>query len=67
MLPYKHRPTVEILYKLFSNGLYTPERSSVLTTEFVPDMPAPVREFVEDIKPDKQPFILAGPEFNTIR
>jgi hypothetical protein len=67
MLPYKFLPTVEILYKLFSDTQYETVRSNVLPAKFTPDAPAPVRVFVADVKLDKQPFILAGPEFNTFR
>jgi len=67
MLPYKYRPTVEILYKLFSDGQYETGQSNVLPAKFTPDAPAPVRVFVEDERLDKLPFVLAGPEFNTIR
>jgi hypothetical protein len=67
MLPYKVRPTVEILYSLFGNQPYETTRSGVLPAEFVPDASAPVRVFVADIKPNKQPFISAGAEFNTVR
>jgi hypothetical protein len=67
MLPYKYLPTVEILYRLFGNQLYDTTRSNVLPAEFMPDEPAPVRVFVADPIADQQPFVLAGPEFNTIR
>ena len=67
MMPYKFRPTVEILYKLFSDGPYDPKQSRVLPTGFTPDAPAPVRVFVADPIADQQPFILAGSEFNTFR
>ena len=70
MQPYSEQPTVEALYRSFSLEPYDPKLSWVLPAEFVLDplFQAPKTEFVEDVKPDPDPpFILAGPEFNTIK
>jgi hypothetical protein len=69
MQPYSEQPTVEILYKLFSHNPYAPTKSWVLPAEFVldPVFQAPPTQFVEDHVPDEESFVLAGPEYNTIR
>ena len=70
MIPFEHRQTVEIFYELFSKDPYDPKLSSVLPAEFKLDplFYTNKQSFVEEVKPDSNPpFILAGPEFNTIR
>jgi hypothetical protein len=70
MVPYVDRPKVEELYALFSKEPYDPKLSWVLPSEFKLDplLQSTVKQFAEDVKPDPNPpFILAGPEFNTIR
>ena len=67
MIPFERRQTVEIFYQIFSKDPYDPKLSSVLPAEFVADASTPVPLFVADVKPDKQPFVLAGPEFNTFK
>ena len=69
MIPYEQRETVELFYKLFSKDLYDPKLSAVLPAEFKldPMFQTTSKQFIEDVKPVKEPFILAGPEFNTIR
>jgi hypothetical protein len=69
MLPYSEQPKVEILYAKFSKDAYNPRLSWVLPSEFKLDplFQSTSKQFVEDVKPAQEPFILAGPEFNTIR
>ena len=68
-IPYSEQPKVEMLYTKFSKEPYCPKLSWVLPAEFKLDplYQAPQKFFSEDAKPAKEPFILAGPEYNTIR
>jgi hypothetical protein len=68
-VPYSEQPKVEMLYAKFSNQPYDPRISWVLPVEFKLDplLQASRQQFIEDEKPVKEPFVLAGPEFNTIR
>lgn len=67
-IPYSEQPKVEMLYTKFSKESYCPKLSWVLPSEFVLDplYQSQRLQFVEDAKPAKEPFILAGPEYNTI-
>jgi hypothetical protein len=70
MTPHSLKPTVEVFYTTFSGSAYNPTVSWVVPTEFTlnPLFQAKRYSFEEDIKPDPDPpFILAGPEFNTLK
>ena len=60
MIPTSKRPTVEILYKLFSHEKYEPYSSYCLSAEFVPSYVTEIKSFKEDelyIQKEKE-FIL---------
>ena len=60
MIPIPKRPTVEILYKLFSHEKYVPYAYYCLPAEFVPSYVTKKNSFVEDelyIKQEKE-FVL---------
>lgn len=60
MTTYSEKPTVEILYKLFSNKKYVPYAYYCLPSEFVPSYVTKKNSFVEDelyIKQEKE-FVL---------
>lgn len=77
---YEHRQTTQDLYRLFSNEPYDPKMSWVLSNEFVLDPVLQVtpkteplvkiqiehKEFIPDYIVEDKPFILSGPEFNSI-
>ena len=68
MIPFEHRQTVEIFYKLFSKDPYDPKLSRVLPNKFVldPMLQSVKQPYTNDIILEDELFILAGPEFNTI-
>ena len=60
MIPIPKRPTVEILYKLFSHEKYVPYAYYCLPSDFVPSYVTEIKSFKEDelyIQPKKE-FIL---------
>jgi hypothetical protein len=65
---YALRETTQELYRLFSHEPYNPKESWVLPNEFVLDplFQQKKQEYVNDVILEEKPFILAGPEFNTI-
>ena len=70
MTPHSQKPTVEVFYATFSGSAYQPTVSWVLPAEFVlnPLLQASRTQFIADVKPDPNPpFVLAGPEFNTLK
>ena len=68
MIPFEQRQTVEIFYEIFSKDPYDPKLSWVLPNEFVLDplLQSVKQSYVNDVTIEDKPFILAGPEFNTI-
>jgi hypothetical protein len=68
MIPYELRNTVQDLYTAFSSKPYDPKLSWVLPNEFVlnPLFQHSKQSYKNDVILEEKPFILAGPEFNTI-
>jgi len=80
MIPFEHRQTVEIFYKLFSKDPYDPKLSWVLPNDFVLDPVLQVtpktesivkvhienKEFIPNYIVEEKPFILSGTEFNNL-
>lgn len=60
MIPYEHKPTVEIFYKLFSNEKYVPFAYYCIDSEFISTYVTEKKSFTEDelyIKQEKE-FVL---------
>ena len=58
MTPHSEKPTVEILYQLFSKQQYKPTAFYCLPSEFVQTYYTIKKPFMQDAKPLKEDFVL---------
>ena len=57
MTPHSEKPTVEILYQLFSKQEYKPTAYYCLPAEFVQTYYTIKKTFIQDTKPTQQDFV----------